>query len=55
MIRYMNLKHLATMILNDPQYAMLDTRIDNVKEFRINVLSPVTFVGVAEFNLYEKK
>lgn len=40
---------------NDPQYAMLDTRIDNVKEFRINVLSPVTFVGVAEFNLYEKK
>lgn len=38
-----------------PQYVILDSVINNVTEFRINILSPSDFTGLSELNLYTNK
>lgn len=38
-----------------PQYVILDSTIEHVKEFRINILSPSDFTGLSEINLYIDK
>ena len=39
----------------DPQYAAIEPPIPNVKEFRINCLTPDNYTGFAEINLYVKQ
>ena len=38
-----------------PQYAILNSTIEDVMEFRINILSRTDFVGISELNLYTNK
>ncbi len=38
-----------------PQYVILNSTIEHVKEFRINILSPSDFTGLSELNLYINK
>ena len=38
---------------NDPQYAVFIPAVENVKEFRIDIVSPAYFTGFAELDLYQ--
>lgn len=38
-----------------PQFAVLDSEIQKVKEFRLNILSPTNFTGLADLNIYKNK
>lgn len=40
---------------NEPQYAVIEPPIGDVKEFRINCLSPDSYTGFAEINLFVKQ
>lgn len=38
-----------------PMFVILDSEIQNVKEFKLNILLPTSFVGLADLNIYKNK